>query len=338
MKKFAFMLGILALLLASSTTVYLTTVPDGTSVIFPDGTTAVTPCKIQFGWLSSRTVSISHQGFLTESRTLTRNTPKVDMVMQRQIMIDSQPQGADVTIDGKHHGVTPCQAFIPATISTANITVSKQGFLPQTSAFDCNGKENSINFRLPQNGSGRTKVSIKYENTGFPVFSTDTISNHKLGSPAKDSAECVAVLNDRQFPLRLSPFGKEHKLLVSIAQRHSIANRYTSRFYSLDCATGEMTPILSGRYYELNGTIRENSLIYASFKTGRFDYWKHDLKKPDSSPTLLLTNRLIKMEADVSADDTHILFSAYTPDEPPIPNIWMFVPDSATSSEPYLLC
>jgi len=173
--------------------VLITTVPDGAKVIIDNEFVGLSPLEHHTtkNKINLKISKENYEDYYIENQLLTDELTKISVVLkekkssttptqpvlkQGKLSLDTNPQGADVYINGKLYGKTPLNTNL--NVGSYKVEIKKDGYLPYSLTVQINeNKEYKETISLhPISIKGILKVSV--EPSGAIIYINDSIIGH----------------------------------------------------------------------------------------------------------------------------------------------------------------
>ena len=129
--------------------------PTGANARSGGQSLGTTPTTVEVNIFKSQKVSVSKDGYASKTVNVTFDSPNtINVSLDREFNIKSNPTGADVYVNGEVVGKTPAEAVAMDDSGASVLEVRKKGWLPAKMTIK---KDTPVDITLTmeQDGSGR---------------------------------------------------------------------------------------------------------------------------------------------------------------------------------------
>ena len=288
-----------------------------------------TPVSVEVNIFQMKKVTVSKNGYANKTVTVSFDSPDTVVAnLDREFNVKSNPDGAEIYVDGEMVGSTPMEGLAMNDSSSTVLEVRKKGWLPAKMTIQENTPVD-ITLTMDQDGSGRKILDLVPTSEGVQVKSEPIFSDTDVGELSPNVSSCKKLTNQSQTEYILSfsllPDGKT--LVTSILEEISVKNKteYRSNIWQLDSskAGAPRKAVTQGDYFDINPNPSYNgdSLYFATTRNGRLGIWSLKLNGKGGLRTVTMGNTADFTPALKPKTD-HIYYAAILPGSSSPSYIW----------------
>ena len=289
----------------------------------------MTPVTVEVNLFKSQKVSISKNGYASKTVNVTLDSPNsINVALDREFNIKSNPTGADVYVDGELVGKTPAEGVAMDDSGATVLEVRKKGWLPAKMTVNADTPVD-VTLTMEQDGSGRKILDLVPTADGVTVTSEPIYSDIDIGEHSPNVSSCKKLTNQTQTEFILSfsllPDGKT--LVTSILEELSVKNKteYRANIWQLNTsiAGAPRKIITQGDYYDIhpNPSIDGETLYFATTRNGRLGIWSLRLNGKGGLRTVTVSNTADYSPA-LKPQTDHIYYAAVLPGSNATSYVW----------------
>lgn len=316
------LLGITALALLAGAvgckTVSIDSTPGNIDVRDEIQSLGKTPVQVEYSIFTQKKIRLSKEGYAGKIVTLTGKTPaSLNVTLEREFNVRSNPDKAEVYINGEFAGKTPLIGIAMADSGNTVLEVRKKGWLPARMTPKADTPVD-ITLSMDQDGSGRRLLDLVPNQNGVTVKMTPIFSDTEVGesSPNVSSVKRLTSQPQTEFIQNFSLLPDGKNLIASIVEEteNNGKTEYRSNLWRLDTsvAGAPRRAATSGNYFDLtpNASSDGRTLFFSSTRNGRLAIWSLNMKT--MSGLRLVTNANTADYSPALRPDAKELFYAAT--------------------------
>ena len=303
--------------------------PTGANARSGGQSLGTTPTTVEVNIFKSQKVSVSKDGYASKTVNVTFDSPNtINVSLDREFNIKSNPTGADVYVNGEVVGKTPAEAVAMDDSGASVLEVRKKGWLPAKMTIK---KDTPVDITLTmeQDGSGRRILDLTPTSDGVIVTSEPIYSDTDIGEHSPNVSSCKKLTNQSQTEFILSfsllPDGKT--LVTSILEELTVKNKteYRANIWQLNTsiAGAPRKAVTQGDYYDIhpNPSVDGSTLYFSTTRNGRLGVWNLKLNGKGGLRTVTMGNTADYLPA-LKPQTEHIYYAAVLPGSTAPAYIW----------------
>lgn len=331
MKKKVIVAATLALLvgITGCKSVSVNSTPNGANARSGGQSLGTTPATVEVNIFKSQKVSVSKDGYASKTVNVTFDSPNtINVSLDREFNIKSNPTGADVYVNGEIVGKTPAEAVAMDDSGASVLEVRKKGWLPAKMTIK---KDTPVDITLTmeQDGSGRRILDLTPTSDGVIVTSEPIYSDTDIGEHSPNVSSCKKLTNQSQteFILNFSLLPDGKTLVTSILEELTMKNKteYRANIWQLNTsiAGAPRKAVTQGDYYDIhpNPSIDGSTLYFSTTRNGRLGVWNLKLNGKGGLRTVTMGNTADYSPA-LKPKTEHIYYAAVLPGSTAPAYIW----------------
>lgn len=319
----------LAVGFAGCKTVSISSTPAGANARSGAQSLGRTPATVEVNLFKAQKVSVSKDGYASKTVNVTFDSPNsINVSLDREFNVKSNPTGADVYVNGDLVGKTPAEAVAMDDSGATVLEVRKKGWLPARMTI----KEDTpvdVTLTMEQDGSGRRILDLVPTSEGVMVTSEPIYSDTNIGEHSPNVSSCKKLTNQSQTEFILSfsllPDGKT--LVTSILEELIVKNKteYRANIWQLNTsiAGAPRKAVTQGDYFDIhpNPSVDGNTLYFSTTRNGRLGIWNLRLNGKGGLRTVTMGNTADYSPA-LKPRTEHIYYAAVLPGSTAAAYIW----------------
>lgn len=319
----------LAVGFAGCKTVSISSTPAGANARSGAQSLGRTPATVEVNLFKAQKVSVSKDGYASKTVNVTFDSPNsINVSLDREFNVKSNPTGADVYVNGDLVGKTPAEAVAMDDSGATVLEVRKKGWLPAKMTI----KEDTpvdVTLTMEQDGSGRRILDLVPTSEGVMVTSEPIYSDTNIGEHSPNVSSCKKLTNQSQTEFILSfsllPDGKT--LVTSILEELIVKNKteYRANIWQLNTsiAGAPRKAVTQGDYFDIhpNPSVDGNTLYFSTTRNGRLGIWNLRLNGKGGLRTVTMGNTADYSPA-LKPRTEHIYYAAVLPGSTAAAYIW----------------
>lgn len=319
----------LAVGFAGCKTVSISSTPAGANARSGAQSLGRTPATVEVNLFKAQKVSVSKDGYASKTVNVTFDSPNsINVSLDREFNVKSNPTGADVYVNGDLVGKTPAEAVAMDDSGATVLEVRKKGWLPARMTI----KEDTpvdVTLTMEQDGSGRRILDLVPTSEGVMVTSNPIYSDTDIGEHSPNVSSCKKLTNQSQTEFILSfsllPDGKT--LVTSILEELIVKNKteYRANIWQLNTsiAGAPRKAVTQGDYFDIhpNPSVDGSTLYFSTTRNGRLGIWNLRLNGKGGLRTVTMGNTADYSPALKPKTD-HIYYAAVLPGSSAPAYIW----------------
>ncbi|MBE6380880.1 MAG: PEGA domain-containing protein [Lentisphaerae bacterium] len=309
--------------------VSVSSTPAGANARSEGQSLGITPATVEVNLFKSQKVSISKDGYASKTINVTFDSPNlINVSLDREFNVKSNPSGADVYVNGEFVGKTPAEAIAMDDSGATILEVRKKGWLPAKMTVKTDTPVD-VTLTMEQDGSGRRILDLVPTTDGVTVTSEPIYSDTDIGEHSPNVSSCKKLTNQSQTEFILSfsllPDGKT--LVTSILEELTVKNKteYRANIWQLNTsiAGAPRKAVTQGDYFDIhpNPSIDGNTLYFSTTRNGRLGIWNLKLNGKGGLRTVTMGNTADYSPA-LKPNTEHIYYAAVLPGSTAAAYIW----------------
>lgn len=303
--------------------------PSGATARISGQSLGTTPATVEVNLFKSQKVSLSKEGYASKVVNVTFDSPStINVSLDREFNIKSNPTGADVYVNGEVVGKTPAEAVAIDDSGASVLEVRKKGWLPAKMTVNADTPVD-VTLTMEQDGSGRRILDLTPTSDGVIVTSEPIYSDTDIGEHSPNVSSCKKLTNQSQTEFILSfsllPDGKT--LVTSILEELTVKNKteYRANIWQLNTsiAGAPRKAVTQGDYYDIhpNPSVDGSTLYFSTTRNGRLGVWNLKLNGKGGLRTVTMGNTADYSPA-LKPNTEHIYYAAVLPGSTAPAYIW----------------
>ncbi len=305
------------------------TIPSGGNVRSNGQTLGKSPATVQVNIFQPQKVQLSKDGYASKTINVTFDSPSnLNIALDREFNVRSNPTGADIYIDGEMLDKTPAEAVAINDSGSTTLEVRKKGYLPAKMIVNSDTPTDIV-MNMEQDGSGRKILDIIPTADGVQVKSTPIFSDTDIGEHSPNVSSCKKLTNQSQTEFILSfsllPDGKT--LVTSILEELTVKNKieYRANIWQLNTAIAgaPRKAVTQGDYFDINpnSSVDGSKLYFSTTRNGRLGIWNLQLNGKGGLRTVTMGNTADYLPA-LKPRTEHVFYTAILPGSTAPAYIW----------------
>ncbi len=303
--------------------------PAGANARSEGQSLGTTPATVEVNLFKAQKVSISKDGYASKTVNVTFDSPNtINVVLDREFNVKSNPTGADIYVNGEFVGKTPAEAIAMDDSGATILEVRKKGWLPAKMTVKPDTQVD-VTLTMEQDGSGRRILDLLPTADGVSVISEPIYSDTNIGEHSPNVSSCKKLTNQSQTEFILSfsllPDGKT--LVTSILEELTVKNKteYRANIWQLNTsiAGAPRKAVTQGDYYDIhpNPSVDGSTLYFSTTRNGRLGIWNLRLNGKGGLRTVTMGNTADYSPA-LKPRTEHIYYAAVLPGSTAPAYIW----------------
>lgn len=283
-----------------------------------------TPASVEVWMLQSKQVTVSKEGYdskgIVIQGKLGFNAPStVRVALKRQFNVNSNPEGAEVFVNGESMGKTPLKDVGIDDQGGSTIEVKKQGWLKATLAVKADSPKDLV-LNMERDGSGRRLLELVPSQNGVTIKTTPIFSDTEVGenSPNVSAVKRVTSAPQNEYiqDISLLPDGKT--MVVSILEEYmdGVKVAYRSNVWKMNTsiAGAPRSAITTGNFHDItpNASSDGKMLYFATTRNGRLCICRLNMERQSGITTVTQGNTADYSPA-LHPDTKDLLYAAVLP-------------------------
>lgn len=288
-----------------------------------------TPAVVEVNIFKPQKVSVYKDGYASKTVNVTFDSPNsINVALDREFNVKSNPTGADVYVNGELVGKTPAEAVAMDDSGVTILEVRKKGWLPAKMTVKTDTPVD-VTLNMEQDGSGRRILDLEPTTDGVMVTSNPIYSDTDIGEHSPNVSSCKKLTNQSQTEYILSfsllPDGKT--LVTSILEELTAKNKteYRANIWQLNTsiAGAPRKAVTQGDYFDIhpNPSVDGSTLYFSTTRNGRLGIWNLRLNGKGGLRTVTMGNTADYSPALKPKTD-HIYYAAVLPGSSAPAYIW----------------
>lgn len=288
-----------------------------------------TPALVEVNIFKPQKVSVYKDGYASKTVNVTFDSPNsINVALDREFNVKSNPTGADVYVNGELVGKTPAEAVAMDDSGVTILEVRKKGWLPAKMTVKTDTPVD-VTLNMEQDGSGRRILDLEPTTDGVMVTSNPIYSDTDIGEHSPNVSSCKKLTNQSQTEYILSfsllPDGKT--LVTSILEELTAKNKteYRANIWQLNTsiAGAPRKAVTQGDYFDIhpNPSVDGSTLYFSTTRNGRLGIWNLRLNGKGGLRTVTMGNTADYSPALKPKTD-HIYYAAVLPGSSAPAYIW----------------
>lgn len=294
-----------------------------------EGQSLTTPATVEVNIFKSKKVAVSKAGYASKTVNVTFDSPnKINVVLDREFNVKSNPTGADIYVNGDMVGKTPAKEVAINDTGASVLEVRKKGWLPAKMTIKQDTPVD-VTLTMEQDGSGRRILDLVPTSDGVMVKSEPIFSDTDIGEHSPNVSSCKKLTNQSQTEFILSfsllPDGKT--LVTSILEELTVKNKieYRANIWQLNTAIAgaPRKAVTQGDYFDIhpNPSVDGSTLYFSTTRNGRLGIWNLNLNGKGGLRTVTMGNTADFSPA-LKPKTEHIYYAAVLPGSSAPAYIW----------------
>ena len=304
--------------------VMITSTPSSATAKSGPELIGTTPASVDVWMLQSKHVTVSKEGYdskgIVIQGMLGFNAPSaVRVALKRQFNVNSNPEGADVFVNGESMGKTPLKDIGIDDQGGSTIEVKKQGWLKATLAVKSDSPKDLM-LNMERDGSGRRLLELVPSQNGVTIKTTPIFSDTEVGenSPNVSAVKRVTSAPQNEYiqDISLLPDGKT--MVVSILEEYmdGVKVAYRSNVWKMNTsiAGAPRSAITTGNFHDItpNASSDGKMLYFATTRNGRLCICRLNMERQSGITTVTQGNTADYSPA-LHPDTKDLLYAAVLP-------------------------
>lgn len=309
--------------------VSLNSTPTGANARSEGQSLGKTPVAVEVNIFKAKKVAVSKAGYASKTVKVTFDSPNtINVALNREFNVKSNPSGADVFVNGELVGKTPAEAVAMDDSGATVLEVRKKGWLPAKMAIKPNTPVD-VTLTMEQDGSGRRILDLTPTTNGVMVTSSPIYSDTDIGEHSPNVSSCKKLTNQSQteFILNFSLLPDGKTLVTSILEELTVKNKteYRANIWQLNTsiAGAPRKAVTQGDYFDIhpNPSVDGNTLYFSTTRNGRLGIWNLSLNGKGGLRTVTMGNTADYSPA-LKPKTEHIYYAAVLPGSSAPAYIW----------------
>ena len=304
--------------------VMITSTPSSATAKSGPELIGTTPASVEVWMLQSKQVTVSKEGYdskgIVIQGKLGFNAPStVRVALKRQFNVNSNPEGAEVFVNGESMGKTPLKDVGIDDQGGSTIEVKKQGWLKATLAVKSDSPKDLM-LNMERDGSGRRLLELVPSQSGVTIKTTPIFSDTEVGenSPNVSAVKRVTSAPQNEYiqDISLLPDGKT--MVVSILEEYMEGAKvaYRSNVWKMNTsiAGAPRSAITTGNFHDItpNASSDGKMLYFATTRNGRLCICRLNMERQSGITTVTQGNTADYSPA-LHPDTKDLLYAAVLP-------------------------
>ena len=315
--------------LAGCKSISINSTPGGANLYSDGQLLGNGPATVEVNIFKGRKISVNKAGYAGKTIAVTYNSPNlVNVALDRQFTVKSNPDQADIYVNGELIGKTPLEDVAMSDLGGTILEVRKKGWLPTQLPIQTD-TPTEITLTMDQDGSGRRILDLVPTAEGVVVKSESIHSDTDVGEDSPNVSSCKKLTNQSQSEFILSfsllPDGKT--LVTSILEELTVKNQpeYRANIWQLNTsiAGAPRKAVTQGDYFDINPnpSVDGSTLYFATTRNGRLGIWNLSLNGKGGLRTVTMGNTADFSPA-LKPQTGHIYYAAVLPGSTAAAYIW----------------
>ena len=304
--------------------VMITSTPSSATAKSGPELIGTTPASVEVWAFQSKQVTVSKEGYdskgIVIQGKLGFNAPStVRVALKRQFNVNSNPEGAEVFVNGESMGKTPLKDIGIDDQGGSTIEVKKQGWLKATLAVKSDSPKDLM-LNMERDGSGRRLLELVPSQNGVTIKTTPIFSDTEVGenSPNVSAVKRVTSAPQNEYiqDISLLPDGKT--MVVSILEEYMDGMKvaYRSNVWKMNTsiAGAPRSAITTGNFHDItpNASSDGKMLYFATTRNGRLCICRLNMERQSGITTVTQGNTADYSPA-LHPDTKDLLYAAVLP-------------------------
>lgn len=302
MKKVGMITAAALVGIAGCKSVMISSTPASATAKSGTETIGTTPAAVEVWALQSKRVTVSKDGY--DSKTVTIpgrlgfDAPdNVRVVLKRQFNINSEPEGAEVFVNGEALGKTPLTGIGIDDQGESVVEVKKQGWLKSSLKVKADSPKDLF-LNMERDGSGRRLLELVPAQNGVTIKTTPIFSDTEVGenSPNVSAVKRVTSAPQNEYiqDISLLPDGKT--MVVSILEEYvdGAKTAYRSNVWKMNTAIAgaPRSAITTGNFHDItpNASSDGKMLYFSTTRNGRLCICRLNMQRQSGITTVTQGN------------------------------------------------
>lgn len=299
------------LLLVSCQTVTLKTLPDKATVREGEKVLGSSPLRLNVWNFGKRTIQLEKDGYEALTIELTSDSVKrVPFVFSKRFTVETEPAGASVMEGDRELGKTPCEFLLPYSEKPYTLTLRKDGRLSVDIKVDVEKGPLAFRKELLLDGPARRRPQLIIALNEIPKIVWHVNDTSQMLDDAKDNCEQLYQFSDA-YPIDMVAYDAGNKCILTMTCEKK-KDELISDVWLEECDVASQTSqrLTKGESLEFSGVLINGgkTLICASYRSGRTDFWRLERGASEDTFRLVMTNSKLKTNMRTSTDGTHLLY------------------------------
>ena len=170
-----------------------------------------TPAVVEVNIFKPQKVSVYKDGYASKTVNVTFDSPNsINVALDREFNVKSNPTGADVYVNGELVGKTPAEAVAMDDSGVTILEVRKKGWLPAKMTVKTDTPVD-VTLNMEQDGSGRRILDLEPTTDGVMVTSNPIYSDTDIGEHSPNVSSCKKLTNQSQTEYILTFLGRKSR-------------------------------------------------------------------------------------------------------------------------------
>lgn len=283
-----------------------------------------TPAPVEVWMFQSKKVTVSKDGY--DSKTVTIdgklgfNAPdSVRVTLKRRFNVNSDPDGAEVLVNGESVGKTPLKDIGIDDQGGSTVEVRKKGWLKSSLKVKADSPKDLV-LNMERDGSGRRLLELVPSQNGVTIKTTPIFSDTEVGenSPNVSAVKRVTSAPQNEYiqDISLLPDGKT--MVVSILEEYVDGEKsaYRSNVWKMNTAIAgaPRSAITTGNFHDItpNASSDGKMLYFATTRNGRLSICRLNMERQSGITTVTQGNTADYSPA-LHPDTKDLLYAAVLP-------------------------
>lgn len=323
-KKFGMIAAATLVGVAGCKSVMVTSTPSSATVKSGSELIGTTPASVEVWMLQSKPVTVSKDGYdskgIVIQGKLGFDAPStVRVALKRQFNVNSNPDGAEVFVNGESVGKTPLKDIGIDDQGGSKVEVRKQGWLKATLAVKSDSPKDLM-LNMERDGSGRRLLELVPSQNGVTIKTTPIFSDTEVGenSPNVSAVKRVTSAPQNEYiqDISLLPDGKT--MVVSILEEYmdGVKVAYRSNVWKMNTAIAgaPRSAITTGNFHDItpNAASDGKMLYFSTTRNGRLCICRLNMERQSGITTVTQGNTADYSPA-LHPDTKDLLYAAVLP-------------------------
>ena len=321
---FALLIGI-----TGCRSVSVNSTPSGANVRSGGQSLGTTPATVEVNLFQAKKVSISKSGYASKTLNVKFDSRSpINISLDREFNIKTNPTGADVYVDGELVGKTPAQEVAMNDSGSTVLEVRKKGWLPAKMTIKPDTPVD-ITLTMERDGSGRKILDLVPTADGVTVVKEPIYSDTDVGELSPNVSSCKKLTNQSQTEYILSfsllPDGKT--LVTSILEELTVKNKteYRANIWQLNTSISgaPRKAVTQGDYFDIypNPSIDGTTIFFSTTRNGRLGIWNLRMNGKGGLRTVTMGNTA-DYSPSLKPRTDHVYYAAVLPGSSSPAYIW----------------
>lgn len=304
--------------------VMITSTPSSATAKSGPELIGTTPASVDVWMFQSKQVTVSKEGYDSKGITIPGKLgfdapSSVRVALKRQFNINSNPDGAEVFVNGESMGKTPLKDIGIDDQGGSTVEVKKQGWLKSTLKVKADSPKDLM-LDMERDGSGRRLLELVPSQSGVSIKTTPIFSDTEVGenSPNVSAVKRVTSAPQNEYiqDISLLPDGKT--MVVSILEEYMDGETvaYRSNVWRMNTAIAgaPRSAITTGNFHDItpNASSDGKMLYFATTRNGRLCICRLNMERQSGITTVTQGNTADYSPA-LHPDTKDLLYAAVLP-------------------------